>query len=216
MPDVNSGASAEELEWARPNLRLFLGNERRDGYGVVRVAELIRQASGRAIIRDNHVPPVLHLEASAFLQSGLNRVLTVASSRQKDLAAERGQRVPGNVEFHATNAQTFWLLHTLNGVIPVLAHLMETPRAHPEELYLVLAGLVGQLRSQSSMTRLIRYSTELYASLEAETGLATGWKRCGSVSVARTQDRMVQLRRTISAARAQGVEIEELSPAQAG
>ena len=52
------------------------------------------------------------------------------------------------------------------------------------------AGLVGQLRSQSSMTRLIRYSTELYASLENETGLATGWKRCGSVSVARTPERM--------------------------
>ncbi|HRK23866.1 MAG TPA: FAD-dependent oxidoreductase [Beijerinckiaceae bacterium] len=78
------------------------------------------------------------------------------------------------------------------------------------------AGLVGQLRSHSSMTRLIRYSTELYASLEAETGLATGWKRCGSVSVARTPERMTQLRRTISAARAQGVEIEELSPKEAG
>ncbi len=78
------------------------------------------------------------------------------------------------------------------------------------------AGLVGQLRSQSSMTRLIRYSTELYASLEKETGLATGWKRCGSVSVARTQERMTQLRRTISAAQAQGVEIEELSPQEAG
>lgn len=78
------------------------------------------------------------------------------------------------------------------------------------------AGLVGQLRSQSSMTRLIRYSTELYASLEEETGLATGWKRCGSVSVARTPERMTQLRRTISAARAQGVEIEELSPKEAG
>ncbi|CAN7664822.1 FAD-dependent oxidoreductase [Bosea sp. LjRoot90] len=78
------------------------------------------------------------------------------------------------------------------------------------------AGLVGQLRSQSSMTRLIRYSTELYASLETETGLATGWKSCGSVSVARTPERMTQLRRTISAARAQGVEIEELSPKEAG
>lgn len=78
------------------------------------------------------------------------------------------------------------------------------------------AGLVGQLRSQSSMTRLIRYSTELYASLEQETELATGWKRCGSVSVARTPERMTQLRRTISAARAQGVEIEELSPKEAG
>ncbi len=78
------------------------------------------------------------------------------------------------------------------------------------------AGLVGQLRSHPNMTRLIRYSTELYASLEAETGLATGWKRCGSISVARTADRMVQLRRTVSAARAQGVEIEMLTPAEAG
>lgn len=40
------------------------------------------------------------------------------------------------------------------------------------------AGLVGQLRTQRSLTQLVRYSTELYASLEAETGLATGWKHC--------------------------------------
>jgi 4-methylaminobutanoate oxidase (formaldehyde-forming) len=78
------------------------------------------------------------------------------------------------------------------------------------------AGLVGQLRSHAGLTRLIRDSTELYDSLEAETGLATGWKRCGSISVARTADRMTQLRRTISAARAQGVAIEELSLAEAG
>jgi type VI secretion system protein ImpJ len=150
VPDLNSGTSAQEVEWARPNLRLFLGNERRDGYGVVRVAELIRQANGRAIVRDNHVPPVLHVEASSFLQAGLNRVLTVASSRQKDLAAERGQRHAGNVEFHASAAQTFWLLHTLNGAIPQLAHLLDTPRAHPEEVHLALATLIGQLSSFSA------------------------------------------------------------------
>ena len=43
------------------------------------------------------------------------------------------------------------------------------------------AGLVGQLRSYQNLTRLIRYSTELYSKLEAETGLATGWKQCGSL-----------------------------------
>ena len=36
------------------------------------------------------------------------------------------------------------------------------------------AGLVGQLRTHESMTRLIRYSTDLYARLEGETGLSTG------------------------------------------
>ena len=68
------------------------------------------------------------------------------------------------------------------------------------------AGLVGQLRSHANMTQLIRYSTELYSSLEAETGQATGWTRCGSLSVARTAERMIQLRRTASMARGFGVE----------
>lgn len=78
------------------------------------------------------------------------------------------------------------------------------------------AGLVGQLRAHESMTRLIRYSTELYSKLEAETGLGTGWKQCGSLAVARTADRMVQLRRTAAVARAQGVECEVISVADAG
>jgi 4-methylaminobutanoate oxidase (formaldehyde-forming) len=77
------------------------------------------------------------------------------------------------------------------------------------------AGLVGQLRSHANMTRLIRTSTELYASLEEETGLATGWKQCGSLTVARTPERMTLLRRTASMARAQGVAIELLSPREA-
>ena len=77
------------------------------------------------------------------------------------------------------------------------------------------AGLVGQLRSHANMTRLIRASTELYAGLEAETGLATGWKQCGSLTVARTPERMTMLRRTASMARAQGVAIELLGPREA-
>jgi glycine cleavage system aminomethyltransferase T/glycine/D-amino acid oxidase-like deaminating enzyme len=77
------------------------------------------------------------------------------------------------------------------------------------------AGLVGQLRSHANMTSLIKYSTQLYTELEAETGLATGWKNCGSVSVARTADRMTVLKRTAASARAQGVAIEVISPREA-
>lgn len=77
------------------------------------------------------------------------------------------------------------------------------------------AGLVGQLRSQPAMTNLIRYSTELYSQLEAETGLATGWMECGSVTVARTDDRMTMLLRTAAAARAQGVEVQVISAHEA-
>jgi len=78
------------------------------------------------------------------------------------------------------------------------------------------AGLVGQLRNHESMTRLIRYSTDLYSRLEAETGLSTGWKQCGSLAVARTADRMVQLKRTAAVAQAYGVTCDVISPSEAG
>ena len=77
------------------------------------------------------------------------------------------------------------------------------------------AGLVGQLRSQPAMTNLIKYSTELYAQLEAETELATGWMQCGSVTVARSEDRMTMLLRTAAAARAQGVDVDVITPQEA-
>ncbi|MFN9573452.1 MAG: FAD-dependent oxidoreductase [Betaproteobacteria bacterium] len=78
------------------------------------------------------------------------------------------------------------------------------------------AGLVGQLRAHESMTRRIRYSTDLYARLEDETGLSTGWKQCGSLAVARSADRMVQLKRTAAVARAYGVACDVISAAEAG
>src|ERR1022692_3003902 len=74
------------------------------------------------------------------------------------------------------------------------------------------AGLVGQLRASESGTRLVQYSTELYDRLEAETGLATGFRRCGGVTVARTPDRMMALRRTAATAEAFGLECELISP----
>ena len=77
------------------------------------------------------------------------------------------------------------------------------------------AGLVGQLRASESGTRLVQYSTQLYDRLEAETGLATGFRRCGGVTVARTADRMMALRRTAATAEAFGLECELISPQRA-
>ncbi|HEY7145964.1 MAG TPA: FAD-dependent oxidoreductase [Streptosporangiaceae bacterium] len=77
------------------------------------------------------------------------------------------------------------------------------------------AGLVGQLRASESGTRLVQYSTRLYEQLEAETGQATGFRRCGGVTVARSRDRMIQLERTAATAAAFGIDCELVSPARA-
>jgi 4-methylaminobutanoate oxidase (formaldehyde-forming) len=78
------------------------------------------------------------------------------------------------------------------------------------------AGLVGQMRPNRNMTQMSKYGIELYATLEAETGLATGWKQCGSVNVARTPERMKVLRKQAALAHSFGVECHLISPAEAG
>lgn len=76
------------------------------------------------------------------------------------------------------------------------------------------AGLIGQLRASQNMTRLAKYSADLYTRLEAETGLATGFRQCGSISAALTEERKEELFRQASLARAFGVDVRELSPAE--
>ena len=78
------------------------------------------------------------------------------------------------------------------------------------------AGLVGQLRSSHNLTRLASYGAVLYEQLEAETGQATGFRRSGSISVARTRERLIELKRGASMAKCFGVEVEVISPGEAG
>ncbi len=78
------------------------------------------------------------------------------------------------------------------------------------------AGLVGQMRPNRNMTVMSKYGIGLYASLEAETGLATGWKQCGSVNVASTPERMQVLRKQASMANSFGVECHVISAREAG
>ena len=72
------------------------------------------------------------------------------------------------------------------------------------------AGLVSQLKSTHSLTKLATYSTRLFEELEDETGQATGYRAPGSISVASDSERWEELRRGISMASTVGVEIREI------
>ena len=78
------------------------------------------------------------------------------------------------------------------------------------------AGLVGQMRPNRNMTAMSKYGIELYSRLEAETGLATGWKQCGSVNVARTPERWQVFKKQAALARSFGVEMQLITPREAG
>ena len=76
------------------------------------------------------------------------------------------------------------------------------------------AGLVGQLRATYNLTRLAQYTTNLYASLEQETGQATGFRQTGSIAIATNLARLEELKRGASMAKCFGLEVQTLTPSE--
>ena len=74
------------------------------------------------------------------------------------------------------------------------------------------AGLVGQLRNSINMTKLAQYTSELYRGLEAETGQATGYRQCGSISLATNEERFEELKRSASMAKVFDLEVNVIDP----
>lgn len=77
------------------------------------------------------------------------------------------------------------------------------------------AGLVGQLRSERNITRMLQYSVSLYEQLEEETGLNTGWNKCGCLHIASTKERIYELKKGSTTARSFGLEMNIISPEEA-
>jgi len=74
------------------------------------------------------------------------------------------------------------------------------------------AGLVGQLRPSINMTKLAKYTGELYRGLEAETGQATGYRQCGSISMATNAERFEELKRSASMAKVFDLPVNVVTP----
>ena len=73
------------------------------------------------------------------------------------------------------------------------------------------AGLIGQLGATSTITKLRKYSLDLYKELEKTTGLSTGLKQNGAITVASSKERMQELLRQATTAQLSNVEVEVLN-----
>jgi 4-methylaminobutanoate oxidase (formaldehyde-forming) len=77
------------------------------------------------------------------------------------------------------------------------------------------AGLVGQLRASVNITKMLKYSVELYSRLEEETGQHTAWSPVGGLRIASSKDRMEELRRSAAMAKTFGLPMDLISPKEA-
>lgn len=74
------------------------------------------------------------------------------------------------------------------------------------------AGLMTQLRSSHTMTELCRYGTQLFEALKDETDQDTGFRRTGSLQIARSPDRLIEISRMVSLGKIFGIEAHMMSP----
>src|SRR6202012_5668710 len=98
LADVNSGPGPQPIDVAKVQVRILYGEERRDGFDTIRIAQLVRSPNGAVIVKQNYVPPVLRVAASPYLAHGFRSLLTAMTARQRALAESRRQRSAGNVE----------------------------------------------------------------------------------------------------------------------
>ncbi len=77
------------------------------------------------------------------------------------------------------------------------------------------AGLVGQMRSDANLTRMMHYSTDLYRKLKEETGVDTSWREVGGLRLASSHERLEETKRLVGMARSFGVPMELISPKEA-
>ena len=130
-----------EIPVARKNLQIFVGGEPLEDKIFIKIAELGRTVSGDIMLKASYVPPVISLTASDVLVSILHRILEMLSAKSSALSQQRRHIA----EFGASDIANFWLLHTVNSYVPILLHFHNVPERHPEQLYLVLSQLVGEL-----------------------------------------------------------------------
>lgn len=136
--DVRPGAE-REIATAVPNLRILFDGETLDDYDRIQIGVLQRTETGSFTLAPTFVPSSLLLTASPVLQAQLRRTVEILATRSEELAGRQRQTTG------MAGAANLWLLHTLNSSLPCLLHLHQQQRVHPEELYLALATLAGQL-----------------------------------------------------------------------
>ncbi len=145
IQDENDPGKEVEVLVARQNLRLLLGHESQSGYTLLKLAEVLRSAEGKLELNRDYAPASLTLTA-AGPALGLARVTLERLAAQASALANESRQLAGGVfEWASADTARFWLMHTANTYLPVLAHYQRHPQTHPLALYLTLSQLVGAL-----------------------------------------------------------------------
>jgi type VI secretion system protein ImpJ len=149
VADLTGNAAELAMSFARRNVVVLFGDEPRDDFDTIKIAEIVRDGSGAFLNGEAYIPPVLRVDASPFLMAGIRRLLALMVAKQRQLAGNRNQRGGATIEFNAGDVTRFLQLSAINGGIPILAYAAGNGEISPTQLYLAVIQVVGQLATFS-------------------------------------------------------------------
>lgn len=147
--DVSADDRDDEVHLASPNPILIFGDESRDGFNALKVAEITRDARGDLAISDTFIPPCLRIGASRVIAARLERLLSMMVSRHRTLTEARRLTTEGRAEFNAADVTRYLQLHALNSMFPSIHYLARMADVSPRTAFFMLSQLAGQLATFS-------------------------------------------------------------------
>lgn len=147
--DENTGMNEKPVQIARKNFRILLEGESREGSSTLRIARIKRSAAGSFEIDSTFVPPLLSIAANDYLVSLIRRLVEILAAKSSILAGMRRQKSSNLADFTSGDIANFWLLYTVNIHFPVLRHIYETRKGHPDMAFRTLLSLAGALTTFS-------------------------------------------------------------------
>jgi len=144
LPDDNTAQSARPVELQRRHFSVLFPDDALGEHDALPIAELVRTAEGAYALRDDFVPPCLAIGAVEALMRRVRVLFEMLVAKSTVLGDQRRQR-GGIADFSAQDTANAMLLYTVDARIPALSHALLHKGAHPEEVYLELMELAGQL-----------------------------------------------------------------------
>jgi len=148
--DENSGLVEKPVQVAQKNFRLLVEGEPQQGSTTMRIGRIQKNPAGTFHMDPRFVPPLLDLSASEYLMAILRRLVEILAAKGNTLAGLRRQRNLSLADFSASDIANFWLLYTANTYFPLLRHLLETKKGHPEGMFRTMLALGGSLTTFST------------------------------------------------------------------
>jgi type VI secretion system protein ImpJ len=152
--DENTGADEKPIQFARKNFRILFEDESPEGSVSLKMARVRRTAAGTFEADPLFVPPLLDINGNDYLLSILRRLVEILAAKSDILSGRRRQKSQNLADFTSAEIANFWLLYSVNSYFPLVRHIQENRKGHPEVTFRLLLALAGALTTFSPKIQL--------------------------------------------------------------